>query len=580
MDLPLKSLSRTKAATSPLLLEIDLSHGLLSAVPQDPLTALRGRNTPRLSQVLAGLRLGAKDPEVGGVLIHVTANVGVAQAEALGLALREFAESGKPTIAWSETFGELGPGTIPYYLATFAKQIWLQPSGSVGLQGVALEVTTVRGVLDKIGAEPQFGQRHEYKTAAELFMAREVSEPNREMTQRLCDSVTEQVSSATAAARSLNADQVAEAIAASPLTAKEALERGLIDQLGYREDVYDRVRADLGGEIRLQFAHRYAKQQEAQPVRRLQQRKRPTIAVVSIDGGIVTGRSRGGSPIGGPNAGSDSVTAALRAVAEDEAVKAVVLRIDSPGGSYVASDAIRDAVLRLRRTGRPVIAAMGSVAASGGYFVAMPCDKIVALPSTLTGSIGVLGGKIVIAQTLERIGITREAIGSGSGATMFSSARHFDDAEWARVEAWLDLVYEDFTRKAAEDRHLPYEVLEGYARGRVWTGADAQERGLVDELGGVPAAIRLACEQAGLDRDEVRVAPFPHLPMLARLKPAESTASPVDAVAMAPARSLQTALTHALTGLHPGSGPASGSGTPGTPGTPGILTLPWHLTFR
>lgn len=562
-------LRRRSSGTSsrPLVLEIDLGLGLQSAPPQDPISALRARNVPQMNHVLAGLRHGAKDTGVAAVVMHVTPRVTIAQAEELGAGLLAFRESGKPVLAWTESFGELGPGTVGYYLAGHADQIWMQPSGTLGLQGIGLQVGTLGGALDKIGVEPQLGQRREYKTAAETYTASEISEPNREMSGRIAASITEQVTARTADSRSLDKARVSDAITAAPLPADQAVERGLVDHLGYRDDVYDRVRRDHGasGEggsepgVRLEFAHRYANRILTRTVDRARQRRRPIVAMVDVEGQIVTGRSRptfnGGSQI----AGSDTVTAALRAVTADDAVRAVVLRVDSPGGSYVASDAIRDAVTRVRQSGRPVIAAMGGVAASGGYFVSMGADRVVALPSSLTGSIGVLGGKMVVREALNRIGVTAEAIGAPP-ATMFSAARRFDDDEWARIEGWLDTVYDDFTRKAATDRHLDHAELEQHARGRVWTGADARDRGLVDELGTWESAIELACGRIGVDRDHVRVQQLPHLSLLDRLRPAESTESP-HAAALAPAPRTALSMITAALGVD----------------DRGLLTMPWQF---
>lgn len=553
----------------PIVLEIDLSLGLQSGTPQDPLTALRSRNTPRLAHLISGLRHAGTDDKVVAAVVHLTPLIKITEIEELTLALRAFREAGKKVIAWTESFGELGPGTVPYYLATAADEIWMQPSGTLGLQGIGLEVATIRGAFDKLGIEPQIGQRQEYKSAAEMYMSTEVSAPNREMTGRLCDSVTEQVGTATATARSLPVEQVGAAMTTAPLTADDALQRGLIDKIGYRDDVYRAVRDDLGraddGEerqVRLQFVHRYSRSLAQQAVSRARKRRQPVIAVVDVQGGIVTGRGSGQFPSRRPQAGSDLITAALRSTTADDSVRAVVLRVDSPGGSYVASDAIRDAVLRVKESGRPVVASMGGVAASGGYFVSMAADRIVALPSTLTGSIGVLGGKMVIKEALSRIGVTRESIGTAA-ATMFSSTRPFEHDEWHRVEAWLDAVYDDFTHKAAADRGLDYAALEAHARGRVWTGADAREHGLVDELGGLRSAIEVACGKVGADVEQVRVQQFPHSAMLARLKPADSTESPVGTMITGPRPGLLELISTAL----------------GVEST-GVLTLPWQLQFR
>jgi protease-4 len=244
--------------------------------------------------------------------------------------------------------------------------------------------------------------------------------------------------------------------------------------------------------------------------------------VVQAAGPIHLGRA-GRSPFSGPSIGSDSLGAALRAAADQEDVRAVVLRVDSPGGSYVASDAIRREVLQLRSTGRPVIASMATVAASGGYYIAMPADAIVASPGTITGSIGVLAGKLVTREALERLGVHRDTVSVGKYAEMLSPQRPFTDDEWQRLETWLDRVYGDFVGKAAEDRATTPEALDEVARGRVWTGQDAVERGLVDELGGLDRALELAATRAGLDRDEVNVRVLPRPNLLERLRPAENS---------------------------------------------------------
>jgi protease-4 len=327
------------------------------------------------------------------------------------------------------------------------------------------------------------------------------------------------------------------------------------------------------------------------------------VAVVQASGAIHLGRS-GGSPIAGRSVGSDTLGAALRAAGRDESVRAVVLRVDSPGGSYVASDTLRQEVLALRRTGTTVVASMGAVAASGGYFVAMPCEKIVATPGTLTGSIGVLAGKQVLAPALARLGVRRESVVAGRYADMFSSDRPFDDDEWGRLEAWLDTVYADFTAKAAEDRGMDVDRLRSLARGRVWTGADAVERGLVDEAGGLSDAVDVACRLAGLDRSQVHLRSYPHVNPLQRLVPAQNSESAASAQMSGPAIGLPRGLGAGLgsfLSFGPGSGLVSeqvsgvvsgmadlaGEGVPwvdrllAAVGMPyGALTLPWRLDIH
>ncbi len=512
-----------------VLLELDLSRGLTESPPTDPVRALRQRQVPQLSAVVTGLRLAARDPDVAGLVVCLGPHdLTVAQSEELGRAVEAFRAAGKTALCWTESFGELGPGTVPYYLASHFDEIWLQPSGRVGLVGVAASAVFVRGALDKLGVQPQIGQRHEYKSAADMLLREDMSAHQREMLQQISDSVVRQVVHTVAAGRGLTEATVLDAVEAGPLSGPDAVSRGLVDRLGYRDEAYDDLRSRLTAddeELRPLYVDRYARSKTRRPGSQLRRRRRPTVAIVSVHGPINRGRSGSARPMSGPTVGSETVCAALRAARHDDHVKAVVLRVDSPGGSYVASDAIRREVVRTRESGRPLVASMASVAASGGYFVSMAADAIVALPGTITGSIGVLGGKQVVRDALARVGINRESVSAGRRAAMFSTDRPFDDEEWQVVEAWLDEVYADFTTKAAQDRAMAYEDLERHARGRVWTGADALARGLVDEMGGLDRAVEIACARAGLERDRVNAQAYPQVPLLQRIRPPESSAA-------------------------------------------------------
>ncbi|MFD7157695.1 signal peptide peptidase SppA [Kribbella sp. NPDC059898] len=507
------------------LLELDLTRGVLETPPASPVAAFRMRHLPTLRELVAALRKGARDDGVVGLIAHLGAHrLSLAQVQELREAVADFRTSGKPAVAWTESFGEAGQGTVPYYLATAFDEIWLQPSGDLAITGVSVQAVFIRSALDKAGVIPQFGKRREYKTAADTFTEREMTGPAREMASRLAESAYEQIVEGIAVRRRLDTTRVRELVDSAPLHAQAGLDAGLVDRLGYRSDVYDELEKQLKYDDRL-LAERYIRRgpRTLDEVRKtLPWPQKPLVAVVRVTGGISVGRNSN-SPMGGPGSGSDTVGAALRAVAANEHVKAVVLRVDSPGGSYVASDAIRNEVLRLRSTGRPVIASMGSVAASGGYFVAMPADVIVAQPGTITGSIGVLTGKGVVRDALGRIGISQQAVSEGANARMYSAQEEFTDEQWARLEETLDRIYKDFVGKAAQDRGLPEEQLESLARGRVWTGADAHSHKLVDELGGFQHALTLACNRAGLDRDEIAVTAVPHRNLLSQLKAPTTT---------------------------------------------------------
>ncbi len=526
LDRAVKAATR-RTARQPVLLELDLSRGLLESEPADPLAALRSRGVPTLRGLVDQLGRAGDDDRVVGLVAQVSSTaLTPSQADELAEAVEGFGATGRTTVAWTESFGELVSGTTGYRLAVAFDTIWMQPSGELGLTGVAGRGLFLRGLLDRLGVEPQIGQRHEYKNAADLFMRGSMSAAQREALQQLTESVLDSVVSTAARRRDRTVQQVRDAVDAAPLSARDAVEAGLVDRLGYRDEVYSDLRERLGddGRLTLRYVQRWSPTGPALARQRLQHRHQPIVACVSVLGGIGLGRSRN-DPMGGRHAGSDTVCAALRAAGRRDDVRAVVLRVVSPGGSYVASDAVRREVLQLRESGRPVVASMGTVAASGGYFVAMPCDEIVATASTLTGSIGVLAGKLAVGAALGRVGIGVEPVGAGRQSTMFSPDVPFSDEQWQRLDAWLDQVYDDFTRKAATDRSVAHAELEPLARGRVWTGADALERGLVDRLGGFRTAVERAAQRADVDPDAVQVRSLPHPNPLERLRLPESSES-------------------------------------------------------
>lgn len=488
-----------KRKTAPLILELDLTGDLVEAPPQDPLSALSARRKPRLSDVLDGLRRARTDPRVALLVAKVGGSaLELARAQELRDAVLAFRGAGKPAVAWAETFGEFGPGSAAYYLATGFERIYLQPSGAVGLTGVSIENQFVKGALDKLGVGLELGQRHEYKNAANAFLEREFTPAHKEAVGRIAASAAEQLVSGVATGRDLSGGAVSRLIDRAPLLAREALDAGLVDELAYRDQVYDQARARAGEDARLLFLTRYERlHARREMARKLRSRADPAIALVHGIGPIQQGRT-GRGPAQGPSAGSDTVAGALRAAVADDRVRAIVFRVDSPGGSYVASDVIWREVVRAREAGKPVVASMGTVAGSGGYYVAMAADAIVAQPGTLTGSIGVLGGKPVLSEALSRIGVSYDAVAEGEHSRMFSAIRSFSEEEWERLDAWLDHVYGDFTAKVAEARKLSAEHVDEVARGRVWTGADARGNGLVDELGGLDRATSLARERAGV----------------------------------------------------------------------------------
>jgi protease-4 len=478
------------------LLELDLTEPLLAPEPDDPIARLRARNRRLLRPTLRALHDAAEDRHVVGLIAKVGGGWPWATMQELRRGVQAFAASGKPTLAWVETFGELGSrGMSTYVLATVFDELWLQPGGEVGLLGVGIEATFVRGTLDRLGIEPQFEQRHEYKNAADVLVRKEFTTAHREALERVAESVFSEAVQTIAEARGLTGDQVLELIDTGPRTASEAQAAGLVDKLGFRDQAYDAIRERTGGKPELLFADRWHPRRKIAPP----PHRRGHVALVEVRGGIATGRTRRG-PMG-RQAGSDTVSAQLRAARDNDRTHAVVIRVESPGGSAVASEVIWREVCRLREAGKPVIVSMGDVAASGGYYIACPADVIVALPATITGSIGVLGGKLVVDTLLQRLGVTTDTVQQGSHALMYSFRRGFSQEERARFAATVDAVYTDFVAKVAEGRGRPVADIEAVARGRVWTGRDALEAGLVDELGSLRDAVRVARQRANLPED-------------------------------------------------------------------------------
>ena len=518
--------------TAPLILELDLTDGITEGPVTDPLSAIMSRRKLRLSDILEGLKRARQDDRVRALVVKVGGGrIGLARMQEIREAVSAFRESGKLTVAWSESFGEFIHGNVPYYLATAFDRIYLQPSGSLGLTGVTIEQLFLHDALAKAGIAFQSAKRHEYKSAADNLTERAFTPAAREAAERLAASVAEQITSAIAERRGKTELQARALLDRGPFLAADALAEGLVDALGYRDEVYADVRKKAGPDAILQYVARYHRAHAlAQRARKLPNPRERFVAVIYASGPIRQGRS-GRSPLGGSSIGSDTVASALRAATSDERVRAVLLRVNSPGGSAVASDTIWREVVRTRAAGKPVVVSMSDLAASGGYYISMAADVIVAQPGTITGSIGVITGKPVLEEALGRIGVATDSVSVGSGATMFAPTHPFSEEEWQRLNTWLDAIYRDFTEKVASGRRMTVERVHEVARGRVWTGADAARNGLVDELGGMADAADIARRRAGLPSGAPLRA-FPRQSPLDQLRPPESSESRPAAAAL------------------------------------------------
>lgn len=499
------SLVSKPGVPSKVILEVNLETGVLETIPDDPLGKMMNKDATVVLDVVEALQKASTDDRVEGVIARVgAAPMGLAQIQEIRDAITHFRESGKFAVAWGETYGEAGVGNGAYYLATAFDEIWMQPSGDIGLTGLIYESPFIKDTLAKLEVTPRFDHRYEYKNAMNLFTEDRFTPAHREAMARLAESQFDQIVRGIAERRGKTTDQVRALIDRGPFLGKEALDAGLVDGLAYRDEVYAKVKERADGKAKLLYLKAYL-DRAGGPYE-----KGKTIALIYGIGGVTRGKS-GFNPVTGEvTMGSDSVTAAFRAALADENVKAIVFRVDSPGGSYVASDSIWRETLRAKDKGIPVVITMGNIAGSGGYFVAMAADKIVAQPGTITGSIGVLGGKFLTRKMWEKIGVTFDGVMTSANSDMFSSHYDYSAYGWQRHEDWLDRVYQDFTGKVAEGRKLPLEKVLEVAKGRIWTGEDAKNLGLIDEVGGYDVALKLAREAAGIAPDaNIKLRRFP-----------------------------------------------------------------------
>jgi protease IV len=523
-----------------IVLQLDLTKGLSDGPGEPRWRQVVFGGQPTLRDVLDGIARGAGDPRVKGLYARLgDDDIGLATVEELRDAIAAFRAKGKFAIAFADTFGELGPGTRPYFLAAAFDQIWLQPMGMLGLTGLDARVPFVKGLLDLIGITPDFDHREEYKTAMNTLTETALTPPHREEIEGLVTSMSGQVVHGIAADRKLSEAAVRTDIDGGPLLGQEAVADKLIDHIGYRDMAIADARKRAGAGSRLVNIDSYL-DRAGHP-----DRSGAEIALIYGSGLIQRGSDSESLLAGSDVMAAEKLAEAFRKAADDKDVRAILFRINSPGGSVVASETIWRAVAEARQKGKPVIVSMGEVAGSGGYFVAAPANKIVAEPATLTGSIGVLAGKIVIGGLLKKLGIAVDGVATGANASMFDPTTAFSPPEHQRLETFLDAIYAGFKAHVAEGRHLTSDQVEAVAKGRVWTGEEAKAKGLVDALGGYQVALQLAKEAAHI---------APAAPVDLKVFPPEKN----------PAELIYERLTHENEGDSAGAG-ALGAGIPGAP---------------
>ena len=484
-----------------IVLELDLRTPRLDSPSRSPFAFAEPLSVVDIVQTL---ERAEDDARVQGVFIRANEfGLSPGMAEEMRNAIADFREAGKFVITHAQGFE--GTSVTGYFAVSGSDEIWLQDTASFTPAGLASEVMFLGGLFEHFNAEPQFEQFHEYKNAANTYTQTGFTDAHREAAESYLGSIYDTAVAAIAGDRGFSTSEIRSVFETAPHTAEEALDAGLVDRLGHvveaREAALDR--AGAGSEVvELAVYH-----EQASPA----WSNAPVIALIEGQGAIVTGDADA-SPLGGDEMiGGDFTSEAILAAADDPNVRAIIIRVDSPGGSAIASDQIWHAINRAREAGKPVVVSMASLAASGGYYMAAPADYVLAHATTLTGSIGVLGGKIVLDETFGMVGLNVETLSvGGEYATAMSSQEAWTDSQRAAFRAQMANVYEDFTQRVADGRDLPLERVLEIARGRVWTGAQALDLGLVDEIGGFRDAVDAARELAGLaPEDEVRLRRFP-----------------------------------------------------------------------
>lgn len=474
---------------------------LSSLLASDSLTAF---------DISSALDRAAQDPRVLGFAADVSASaLDMAATEEVRAALTRFAAKGKFTTAWADSFGELGPATRDYWLASGFQQVNLQPLGMVGLVGPSLALPYAREALDKLGVEPHVFRRHEFKSAMDSFNDKALSDPVRENYTRLITDIYQQMSKDIASSRNLEPAKLKALIDQAPLNDQTAKDAGLIDELIYRaawikklSDAHEDAKQINLADYINSSPYRAPKGDKTRPL--------GTVALIVVHGPIVRGSSDEAGFTGDTAAGARSIARYIEMAAKQEDVKHILLRIDSPGGSVAASETIHNAVLEAKAKGKKVIVSMAGTAASGGYWVASAADHIVANASTITGSIGVVAGKFSFATFSEKLGVHWDSIGTGANSTMWDASQPFTPEQTARIESSMDRTYQAFIQRVVDGRKIAPEKMDTLARGRIWSGQSAQALGLVDEIGGMYEAITYIKRDLGGDENsKIALRPIP-----------------------------------------------------------------------
>ena len=483
------------AVPSSAILTIDFDDDYSEVRKDNLLTEISETRSIAFYDLIKAINVAAIDKRIKVLVANIgISNLGIAQIQDLRKAIKGFRKTGKKAYMFSNGFGPLGQGTSEYYLAGSFDKIYMQPNSEVGITGIAIEVPFARQFLNKIGVFPEFYSRYEYKTAAASLTDAQMSVPFRRQLEDLGKSIFNQFISDISSDRNIEESVLRNLVNQAPLSAETALKNKLIDDVVYRQDLFNQLTKEYHaeeisvGDYISNFSRAKASKQ---------------IAFLVIDGTINDGKSIDNPVSGETVVGSETVVSQLEEIGKNSKIKALVVRVNSPGGSYIASKEIWHALNKLKSDKKiPIIVSMGDYAASGGYFVALAGDKIVAAPSTVTGSIGVLGGKLVFKDLWKKLDINWSEVDFGSNAGILSVNRTFSNQEKNIFNKSLDAIYEDFTLTVSQERNIPFDRVKNLAKGRVWSGEDAYKFKLIDDIGGIDKSLELAKELAAIASDE------------------------------------------------------------------------------
>jgi protease-4 len=471
------------------VLELDLRGPLSDQSPNSPFWGL-GRNSTSVMAIIETLRRAEGDERIRGLLVRLPeAGLEPGMADEIRQGFLRFRAAGKPIYAHSQGVYPAGIVTTTYMLGAAADEFWMQPGASLQVTGISTEELFLKRFFDKYGVVPQYEQRQEYKNAVNSFLFSDYTAPHREATLSWISSVYGSNLATAAADRKADAQALRQALESGPHAAEEALTLKLIDKVGQVREAEEALLSKAGANARTVDFDDYV-DARPEPDRGLTD----AIALIEAEGPIITGEDRGANPFtGGSTIYSDDLAKAIIRAGKSDRIKAIVLRVNSPGGSDTASEQILDAVRYAKSQGKPVVVSMSTYGASGGYWIASEASSIVAQPTTLTGSIGVYGGKFAVGPALARFGVDVRQIGVGGDyAGAFSLGQPFSNAQRDAFDRWMDRIYANFLGRVAKGRNLaPAQVAE-IAKGRVWTGAQAKGIGLIDEVGGFYQAVARA----------------------------------------------------------------------------------------